>query len=143
MKNTSIWQNPKPKIHSLPDRGKGHSGTETRPIRICGSSEEYLTMGESLIMHFCVRYGIIQIPPDRGKANCRNPFFFLGPLREHVSVLTKHFWRPAETNAARTRTHRDHLLRFECALRKFCIINQKTHEKESSTSAEAFSLKCG
>jgi len=57
-------QNPKPKIHSLPDRGKGHSGTETRPIRISGSSEEYLTIGESLIMHFCVRYGMIKIPPN-------------------------------------------------------------------------------
>lgn len=40
---------PKPLIQSLLLRGKDHSGTETRSIRLGGSSEEFLTMSESLI----------------------------------------------------------------------------------------------
>jgi len=39
-------------IRSLPQRGNGHSRTETRSIRECGSSEESLTMGKCLIELF-------------------------------------------------------------------------------------------
>lgn len=84
------YQHTKPRIHSLPEREKGHSGTETRPIRICGSSEESLTMGESLIMHFCVRYGIKD--SIIGKADCRNPCLFLAKNRKTL-VLFKRVYK--------------------------------------------------